>query len=462
MHRFEVLRPHLERGAQLVDVAAAGSVSLRTLQRWLAAYRCGGLAALAPKARSDRGTRRVAAELVALVEALALGRPKPSASWIHRQVAAEARSRDLRPPSYRLVCDIVSGLDPALVTLAHGGARAYSEAFDLLCRHEAQHPNAVWQADHTRVDILLADGERPWLTIVIDDYSRAVAGYSLTVAAPSALGTSLALRQAMWPKPDPGWDLCGIPDVLYVDHGSDFISAHLKQVAADLKMQLVHSAVGQPRGRGKIERFFRTLNQLFASTQPGYITEARPATAPTLTLSELDERLRRFLVNDYNDRPHREIGQTPRQRWNQHSFMPRLPDSLEDLDLLLATVAKPRIVHRDGIRFSGHRYFDTTLAGYIGDTVTIRYDPADLAEIRVFWDNTFICRAICAELAGHTVSLKDITNARRRRRQQIRAELDTRRSITGDYLTTHRPPPAPTPATKPQARPSSLKRYHND
>ena len=153
--------------------------------------------------------------------------------------------------------------------------------------------------------------------------------------------------------------------------------------------------------------------------------------------------------------------------------MARLPDSLEELDLLLATVAKSRVVHRDGIRFSGHRYLDTTLAGYIGEAVTIRYDPRDLAEIRVFWDNTFICRAICAELAGRTVSLKDITAARRQRKQQLRAELDSRRGVADEYLAAHQMPPAPalaaraqdpspTPAAAPQNRPNKLKRYHND
>jgi len=54
---------------------------------------------------------------------------------------------------------------------------------------------------------------------VIDDHSRVVAGYMVFLGAPSALNTSLALRQAIWRKADPAWPVCGIPDVLYVDHG---------------------------------------------------------------------------------------------------------------------------------------------------------------------------------------------------------------------------------------------------
>jgi transposase InsO family protein len=62
----------------------------------------------------------------------------------------------------------------------------------------------------------------PWLTIVIDDYSRAVAGYYLGFEPPSSLRTTLALRQGIWRKGNPHWEICGIPDILYTDNGSDF------------------------------------------------------------------------------------------------------------------------------------------------------------------------------------------------------------------------------------------------
>ena len=69
---------------------------------------------------------------------------------------------------------------------------------------------------------------------------------------PSTIQTALALRQAICRKAQPGWHVCGIPQVLYSDHGSDFTSLHLEQVAADLKIRLIFSTVGKPRGRGKI------------------------------------------------------------------------------------------------------------------------------------------------------------------------------------------------------------------
>ncbi len=66
-----------------------------------------------------------------------------------------------------------------------------------------------------------------------------------------------------------------------------------------------------------------------------------------------------------------------------------MPETLEELDALLVMVAKPRMVHRDGIHFDGLRFFSPTLAAYVGEPVTIRYDPRDLGEIRVFTATSF-------------------------------------------------------------------------
>jgi putative transposase len=103
----------------------------------------------------------------------------------------------------------------------------------------------------------------------MDDSSRAIASFRLSLEAPSAIQTALALRQAMWRKALPNWKIPGIPATFYTDHGSDFTSAHLEQVSADLAMSLVFSEPGIPRGRSKLERFFRTVNQRLLGGLPG-------------------------------------------------------------------------------------------------------------------------------------------------------------------------------------------------
>lgn len=430
MARFAVLRPHLEDDVPLARAARTAGVPVRTARRWLERFRREGVAGLARADRTDRGRRRLPEGLVRAVEGMALARPPLSAAAIHRRLADIAPELGWPIPAPRTVRAIIAAIAPAMRTLAHEGPAAYRDRYELIHRHRADRPNALWQCDHTELDILVVGSGgkrlRPWLTVVLDDHSRAVAGYSLLIDAPSALNTALALRQAIWRKGDPDWPVCGIPDVLYIDHGADFTSTHIGQVAADLRIRLVHSAVARPQGRGKIERFFGTLNTELLADLPGRLVGGKPVMPPRLTLSELDAAIAAFVVGNYNGRPHSTIGTSPNAAWTAEGWLPRMPERLEELDELLAMVARPRVVGRDGIRFGGLRYLDPTLAAFVGERVTIRHDPRDVAEIRVFHRGHFLCRAVNPEHANHTVSLRDVQAARRARRRALRAGINER------------------------------------
>jgi len=145
-------------------------------------------------------------------------------------------------PGYDQVRTIVRQLDPAMVTLAHEGTAAYADAYDLLHRLTADHPDAIWQAEHTLLPICLRGAAgttvQPWLTVIEDDDSRAIAGDRLTLETPTALHTARAFRAAIWRSGEPRAPVCGIPVAFYTDHGSDCTSRHIEQVAADLRSQL--------------------------------------------------------------------------------------------------------------------------------------------------------------------------------------------------------------------------------
>jgi putative transposase len=231
LERFAVLRPALEEGVSQTQIARDHQMALSTVQRWIKLYREKGLAGLAPATRSDQGkSRSLPDQAITLVEGLALQTPPRSAAAIHRQVVEIAKTQGWKPPSYERVRLIIKSLDPALVTLAHQGAAAYREEFDLLYRREATHANAMWQADHTPLDVWLLDEAgkpaKPYLTAIEDDYSRMIVGYRLSFQTATALTTALTLRQAIWRKEDPRWSACGIPSLFYTDHGSDFTSKH--------------------------------------------------------------------------------------------------------------------------------------------------------------------------------------------------------------------------------------------
>jgi putative transposase len=155
----------------------------------------------------------------------------------------------------------------------------------------------------------------------------------------------------------------------------------------------------------------------------------------------------------------------PSERWAAGGFLPRMPDSLEKLDLLLLTVVRGRKVHPDGIRYQGFRYVDTTLAAYIGESVSLRYDPRDMAEIRVFHGDKFVCRAICLELAGETVPLREISRARHQKRRELRSILRDRKRVVDELTCIKRAcevradAPGVTKSDDKEKRVPALKRY---
>ncbi len=425
----------------MVRAARDAGVSLRTARRWLSRYREAGVSGLGRRERADRGRHRLPGELVALVEGLALTRSRPSAATITRQVAQAATAHDWPVPSYSTIYAIVAGLDPHLVTLAHEGPAGLRDRYELVYRRQSERPNDVWQADHTELDILVLDEAghpaRPWLTVVLDDCSRAVAGYSVFLGAPSALNLSLALRQAIWRKSDPAWArarLAERPVRRPRQRLHQRPHHHRGRRPAHPDRPLHRRA---PQGRGKVERFMGSVTTRLLPELPGHLVRGHPPATPRLTLPQLDVALGRWITGTYHQRPHSETGIPPQQAGLADGWLPRTPDSLEALDLLLVMVAKPRVIHRDGIHFQGLRYLDPTMAAYVREPVTIRYDPRDLGEIRVFHHNQFLCRAISPEHAGQPITLKDIQAARTAHRRALRGQLDKRRATVAEYLPRH-------------------------
>ena len=176
--------------------------------------------------------------------------------------------------------------------------------------------NQVWQCDHTLLDVLVVEraGEilgRPWLTMVVDSYSRCIMGIHLGFDGPSAAVVCLALRHAILPKQyssayelKQSWGTYGVPQYLYTDGGKDFRSQHLEQVATELGIVLCLRR--QPSDGGIVERPFGTFNREFLSSLPGYTDSnvvKRSASAEVeacLSLRQLEQLLVRYLVDNYN------------------------------------------------------------------------------------------------------------------------------------------------------------------
>jgi putative transposase len=154
--RWQILRRHIEDGVPLTTLAAHEGIGLRTLQRWHAAHKRDGISG---PVTVNRGTthRRTIPELIALVGGLALVKPPLPIAAIARKANRVAADRDWPPISYSTVRSITTGLDSGMRTLAQQGTAAYRDTYELAWRHRVERPNAIWQADHTELDILVLD-----------------------------------------------------------------------------------------------------------------------------------------------------------------------------------------------------------------------------------------------------------------------------------------------------------------
>ena len=137
LQRLAVIRAHLDDGVPLARAAREAGVPPRTARRWLARYRLRGVQGLERSARSDRGSRRLPAELVQAIEGLALRRPQPSIATVHRRACAIAEDQGWPKPGYDTVRAIVHAIDPAMLALAHEGDKRYRDAFELVHRRAA-------------------------------------------------------------------------------------------------------------------------------------------------------------------------------------------------------------------------------------------------------------------------------------------------------------------------------------
>lgn len=456
MKKYELIEPYINNIEKLSEISNKSSVPLRSLYRWVEQYNKSGLIGLIRIPRSDEGVVHINTDIKNLIEQLRIKNKKMSIATIHRKVINEFEEENI---SYYQVHKIINNMDTSLLSLAHRGSKNYDETYDLVHIREASRANEIWQADHTLLDIEILDEKnivnRPWLTIILDDFSRSVVGYNLSFNAPSAIQTSLTFHQAIWQKRDSRWPVCGVPENFYTDHGSDFTSQQLEQVSVELRMNLIFSRIGVPRGRGKIERFFLTVNQLFLESLPGYIGNG--SSSNLLTIQEFKGKLHHFLIEDYNHKTHSSLKISPIEKWSSEVFLPNMPDSLEILDILLLESSKTRKIHSDGIHFQGIRYTNPNLIAYVGESVLIRYNPSDLAEIRVYYRNEFICNAISPELSNYTVDLQDLVSARNKRKRNLKKQIQSLSSM--DILIQEK---ELINQQDKQKNKSKLKRYYNE
>lgn len=359
--RGELTRRAEEIAARTYEIPESGrrSVAVDTLLEWAKRYRQGGFEALAPKARQDRGrSRALTPQLAALIERLKRENPHRTGTTLLRELALCA-GQDRPPVSASTLYRFLQqrGLS-ARQLLAPPGRKKF----------EAERANQIWQADLLFGPWVARPGggrRQVFLQATLDDASRLIphAGFYASQGLDAALD---CLRQAIAAR--------GIPGRLYIDNAKVYRSPQLARIAASLGTLIVHSRPYQPEGRGKIERFFRTLREQFlVNLDPQRL----------LTLEELNERLWTWIEQSYHRSPHSALGTTPLLRWQRDIEQVRQVPPATDLGRLFWH-RLDRLVRRDSTFLLRHQLYEAP-AHLAGQTVEVRFDPLDTAEVEVWF-----------------------------------------------------------------------------
>jgi putative transposase len=165
----------------------------------------------------------------------------------------------------------------------------------------------------------------------------------------------------------------GLPRKLYVDNGPAFRSHLLGHATAALGIALIHSKPYQPQGRGKIERFFRTVRM-----------QLLPMCTGDMTLSELNGKLAKWLDEDYHATIHSSTKQTPLNRYLKHAHLLReAPKDLHDYFRIHVI----RKVDRDRTVSLGGRLYEAPVP-LIGKTITLLYHEDDPLRVEALHNGT--------------------------------------------------------------------------
>ena len=354
-----------ERGAVVRQIAARqhahpdGTMrrySRGTIDRWLRAWRAGGIDALRPAARSDTGKIRAMPELFAEAAALRLELPGRSAAQIssilyHRH-GVRVPDRTIRGQLRR------AGLHRAALKAA---PKAYG-------RYEAERPNERWVTDVLAgpwVPYPKRDGSaRARLFLIVDDHSRLLVDGRFYDRENARLCQEL-LRRAITRR--------GIPDILYCDNGAPFANAWLARTCAVLGIRLIHSKPYSPQGRGKQERANRYIRDAFLAEAMHHGIES---------LDHLNDWFTAWAEQVANRRVHAETGQPPIDRY-QAGGPHRQADPVLIREAFRWSVTR-RVTRVATVSLEGNSYsVDPALTGR---RVELRYDPEDLSGIEVFLD----------------------------------------------------------------------------
>lgn len=372
------------------------------------------------KARKGRLDDDVEVIVQSVIKEHYFKRGRPTKERIAFLVKQQCKAADLEPPTYNTIRDRIRKQDPRKVTEARYGKKAAREQHDpvLGAADEARWPLQRYQIDHTVADLFVVDEEnrqsiaRPILTLVIDEFSRCVAGFHLSLRAPSTATVARAIVHALMPKDEycrrmeleSEWPICGIPDLLMSDNAAEFDSMGVQLGCKQYGFTGQFRPLGRPKFGGHIERLVGTMMgkiRLMPGATMNSIKERGadydPEKGAALTIAEAEKRIALEIADNYHRSVHASLGVTPLKVYrfgilgDDHTPGRGHPEVPTDADRLLLDFlpATTLSIQDYGLQINYTRFYGSILRTMKdrqlkGEKHIVRYDPDNFSRVWIY------------------------------------------------------------------------------
>jgi len=415
----------------LTDFAALHKVPMTNVKRWVEAAAMGTDNLLDKRMNGGRKVT-LPSKVAAWAFCYWTDHPKASLTTIHEQVSKMAEKEGMAKFSYKQIKTLFARTPTDMRKIIVDGERAGFEQAGIVARRVEGFPNEVWQMDATELDSWALDMSsgvwyRPWMTTIIDCYSRVILSAIFHRHEPTTADALIALQGAILPKGYADYPFFGLPKGLSCDNHSTYKSADFLDALRRLGITRMEIPNECPSADGKIERFFRTFKFGLLARLAGYagqhkgLARAKKAAVPSALLPKI---IRRFIV-DYHLREHAGIGTTPWEKWHEgleHAHGLVVNDSeIEDAIKL----RRDFLIARDGIEVEPRRHFSgVCLGGLVDKTIQVLLSPQGRdREIPAYYLTKLIGTLKCLE--------EDATLADDVRAERLSRSVDIQRLAAG-------------------------------
>jgi putative transposase len=450
LRRYEVIKPYLEGEKPEYEV-----ISPRTIRDWKAKYKaaqqqegCGYLGLLSHRQAKGNRQRKLPEDTVNLIEEFIdqhYETLKQKSKWsVYCSLRETCEQKGIIAPSYKTFSQQIQERDSYKQTLKRKGRRAayaQSEFYWELNRTTPRHgdrPFEIGHIDHTQLDVELLCSRtgrslgRPWVTFLIDAYSRRLLAVYLTFDSPSYRSCLMVLRLCVQKHGR-------LPQTIVVDNGAEFHSTYFETLLAAFECTKKHRPAAKGRFGSVCERLFGTNNTQFINNLTGntqimknvrQVTKSvNPKNQAIWTLGTLYEYLYLWAYEVYDTEDHPSLGQSPSEAFAQgmiqggnrnHRLIP-YDDKFKILTLPTTSSGKAKIQQSRGVKINSIYYWSNLFRNpeVENTSVPIRYDPFNIGIAYAFVQGQWVecISQYYSEFQGHSEKELKLATTELRKRQ---------------------------------------------